>query len=66
MYDLTDLIINTLDRGDYVGALENIDPDLGTWMLNATRGDWYVTDTAVGNVLMCDVNIEVKYSKDNA
>ncbi len=64
MYDLTDLMIDTLDRGDYTGALEDIEPDFGTWILNATRGDWYVTESEAGAVLMCDVNVEVKYSKD--
>jgi hypothetical protein len=47
-------------------ALNTTDPDFGVWILNATRGDWYVTESEAGAVLMCDVNCEVKYSRDNA
>lgn len=66
MYDLTDLILDTLDVGDFTGALTDVDPTLGTWILNATRGDWAVNTSKGGAILMCDINCEVKYSKDLA
>lgn len=64
MYDLTDLIIDTLDQGDFIGAVNTADPTIGTYILNATRGDWMVVDTKAGLQLTCDVNVEVKYSKE--
>jgi hypothetical protein len=62
MYDLTDLLIDQLDQGDQDGALAGT--GTGAWILNATRGDWTVVPQNEGAVLMCDVNVEVKYSKD--
>lgn len=59
MYDLTDLLINALDEADFTNAL-----DVQTYLLNASRGDWYDTDTEAGPVIMADINVEVTYSKD--
>jgi hypothetical protein len=63
MYDLTDLILDTLDIGDYTGVLNSVDNTLDTLMLNATRGDWMVAETNAAAVLLCDVNLNVRYSK---
>lgn len=64
MYDLTDLILDTLDEGDFDNALNESDPTLGTWILDANRGIWEPIQTAAGVVMLCDINVEVKYSKD--
>lgn len=64
MYDLTDLLLDTLDAGDFHGALTQIDSTIGTFILNATRGDWTVVPSNGGSVLVCDVNVEIRYSKD--
>ena len=64
MYDLTDIILDTLDHGDYQGILTDTDPTLPTWMLNATRSDWIVAPTPAGVMLVCDVNVEVRYLKE--
>jgi len=63
MYDLTDLIIDTLDVGDYTGALHTADNSLNTLFLDATRGDWMVAETNSAAVLLCDVNCGIRYSK---
>lgn len=62
MYDLTDLIIDTLDSADASNVLA---AQIGTYILNATRGDWFVTDSNAGSILMCDINVDVSYSKNN-
>lgn len=64
MYDMTDLLLDALDQADDDNSLNTIDATLGTWILNAIRGDWSVVDSAQGSILLCDVNVEVKYSKD--
>lgn len=64
MYDLTDLIIDQLDQGDFNRALETIDTNLDTLILNASRGDWTVAESDNAAILMCDVAIEIRYSRD--
>lgn len=65
MYDLTELILDALDEGDFQNALNTIDSTIGEYILNATRGEWLVaTDTKGGAVLVCQVYVEIKYSKD--
>lgn len=63
MYDLTDLILNTLDSADLSQALSGL--GMPTWILNARRGDWYPLETSTGMLLACDTNVEVRYSRDN-
>lgn len=63
MYDLTDLIIDSLDAGDGSGALHQADSSLDTLILNATRGDWSYAPAAVGAILLCDVNVSITYSQ---
>ena len=65
LYDLTDLIIDSLDAADFDNELNIIDPTIQTHMLDATRGDWSMDDFGAGPVLLCDVNVDVKYSKNN-
>lgn len=64
MYDLTDLLLDAFDFADANNTLEVIDPAIGTYILNATRGDWIVSGSEEGGLLMCDINVEAKYSKD--
>lgn len=64
IYDLTDLILDTLDSADFDNRLNEIDPSLGTWILDANRGVWIPIQTSAGVVMSCDINVEVKYSKD--
>ena len=64
MYDLTDLLVDRLDSGDYDGALSQVDPSLEVLRIDASRGDWLSTQSAVGLILNCDVAVAVLYSRD--
>ena len=64
LYDLTDLIIDALDKGDFSGALVAADPTIGTYIMNATRGDWFLEDSKGGPLLTVAINVDVRYSKD--
>lgn len=63
MYDLTDLIIDALDEGDYQGALNQADPTIKTYFLEAQKGDWRVTQSKGGALLLCRLSVNVRYSK---
>jgi len=64
MYNLTDLILDTLDVGDYTDALHNADPTLTNLLkMDATRGDWTIAESNAASVIMCDVNIAIYYFK---
>jgi hypothetical protein len=65
IYDLTDLILDTLDTADFENQLNELDPTIGTFILTADRGDWLPVETPTGVVQACDINVEVSYSKDN-
>lgn len=62
MYDLTDLVLDALDTADYEGEFISA---VGVLEINASRGDWFDTDSPTGPILACDIAIEVTYSKDN-
>lgn len=64
MYDLTDLIIDTLDEGDFTDALNNEDGTLGTWLMNVSRGDWTTVNTKAGAQLTWNIDVTVSYSKE--
>lgn len=64
MYDLTELIIDTLDQADNDDTLNEIDDTIGTYLLNTTSGDWFEQNTQGGLVIMADINVEVAYSKE--
>lgn len=64
VYDLTDLIMNRLDGADFHNTLEQVDPTIGTYMLECQRGEWSEVTSSVGALLMCDVDVSVSYSKD--
>jgi hypothetical protein len=64
MYDLTDLIIDSLDQADFDNTLNLTDSGIDTYILNCSRGDWFDTDSQAGPLLSCEVNVEVKYSKN--
>ena len=36
----------------------------GTYMLNTTRGDWTVLDSQTGVLLLCDLTVQIEYSKN--
>jgi hypothetical protein len=62
MLDLTDLLVDTLGQADHDGALAGL--GISAWVMDAKRGDWFVKPLNDGYDLTCDVNVEVKYSKD--
>lgn len=64
MYVLTDLILDALDEADFNNSLNEIDQTIGSYMLNATRASWFDSDSQAGPILICDINVEVTYSKD--
>lgn len=64
MYDLTDLIMDTLDIGDYTRLLDATDTSLNTTIMNCTRGYIEMGGYNGGQGLVCDVNVAVDYLKD--
>lgn len=62
MYELSDLLIDSLDQAD---ADNTFQAAIGTYILNATQGDWDYIETPAGPVLVFVINVEVSYSKDN-
>ncbi len=64
MSDLTDLILDGIDEGDYIDSLNTIDPTLGTWLMQATRSNMQPGETKGGAVLLCSIDISVTYSKN--
>lgn len=64
MLDLTEIVLDALDVGDASGVLTDIDATLGTWIMNATRGDWTTEATQAGAQLTWNINVEVRYTKD--
>lgn len=65
MYDLTDILIDKLDAADAAGELHTIDGGITTHILNATRGDWYLAPAKSGVILLCDVNVELRYTQNH-
>ena len=63
MYDLTDLVLHTLEHSDYTGELSQIDPAIQSWMLNTTQARWYTGSSKSGPLLLCAFNVEVSYSQ---
>jgi hypothetical protein len=64
MYDLTDLILDCLDEGDFDNSLTAIDSTIGVHFLDAQRGDWLVNDSKGGAILICRIDVQVRYSKN--
>lgn len=64
MTDLTDLIMDALDEGDYQNTLEAIDPTIGTYIMSATDAAWDVVDSKAGSLLLLVISISASYSKD--
>lgn len=64
MYDITDLVADLIESGDYQGALSGIDPTIQSWMMNFNKANWKVATGKVGAVLLCEMNISVTYSQD--
>lgn len=64
IYDLTELILDCLDEGDFAGSIAQIDPLIGTHILNATRGAWGFAQSPAGVLLTCDVNVSARYTKN--
>ena len=64
MYDLTDLIIDTTEHADYVGQLTKNDPLIQNWMMNVTSVRWHIANGKSGSLLLCNMNIDISYSKD--
>lgn len=65
LYDLTDLIVDALDEWDVGNTLNLTDPDLSSWIMSTSRGDWMLeTLPGVGAVLTWNIDLQVSYSKD--
>lgn len=64
MFDLTELVLDVLDEGDFHDTLNTIDNTLGTWIMNASRGTFVPAETKAGAALLCTIDIAVSYSKD--
>jgi hypothetical protein len=64
MYDLTDLIIDTTEHADYIGKLSQIDSTIQNWVMDVKQARWYVGQSKSGALLICNVNVEISYSRD--
>lgn len=63
MYDLTDIIIDSLDEGDFHNVLSTYDATLPSYFLEAQKGDWKVKGSKGGALLQCVVSLHIRYSK---
>lgn len=64
MYDLTDLIVNTLQSDDYSGELTSLDPKIQDWMMNVNQATWRIGAGKTGALLLCEIKVAVTYSQD--
>lgn len=64
MYDLTDLIVNTVEHNDYIGTLSQIDSTIQNWIMEVKKARWYVGKGKSGALLIVNVDVEITYSKD--
>lgn len=64
MYDLTELILDCFDEGDFTDALNRTDTTLHTWIMNATRSTFLPAEAKAGAILLCNIDVAVTYSKD--
>lgn len=63
MYDLSELVLDALDIGDWHSSLNQIDSSLGTLMVNSSRSGISVGDAKGGSVLICSIDVGVMYTK---
>jgi hypothetical protein len=64
MYDLTELVLDSLDSGDFHDVLNTADPTLGTWLMDASRGTFVPATVPSGTVLLCTIDVAISYSID--
>jgi hypothetical protein len=63
MYDLTDIILDALDEGDYHNVLSTYDSTLPSYFLEAQKGHYTVVGSKGGALLQCVVSLHLRYSK---
>jgi hypothetical protein len=67
VYDLTDLIVDAVDSADQDSTLAdgtgNLASLLGNFLMQASRGEWIVYPANEGDIFVCDVNVQITYSK---
>lgn len=64
MYDLADLITDTLEAADYDDLLTDIDPQVSNVVMEVNQGRWYVAEGGTGSLLLCNIEVQVTYAKD--
>lgn len=64
MYNLSELVLNALDVGDFTGVLNTEDSTIVNWILNASRSTMKPAKTKAGAVLLCQIDACVSYSMD--
>lgn len=64
MYDLTELVLDTLDSGDFHDSLNAQDSSIGTWLMDVSRSTFRPAKSKTGAVLLCTIDITVSYSKN--
>jgi hypothetical protein len=62
-YDLVDLIINTVEHGDYIGQLSTIDPTIQSWLMDVKQAKGWIASGKAGALLIWQVNIIISYSQ---
>lgn len=64
MYDITDLIVDAIEHGDYIGELSTLDAAIPSWMMNVRDARWTTGKGKAGALLLLSINIDISYSKD--
>lgn len=63
MLDLTDLIVDVLEKADHRDEISEIDPTVVNWRMDVTQAPWSVATGKAGSLLLCEIGIAVTYSK---
>ena len=67
MYDLTDLITDTLQHSDFIRQLETLDPNIQLFKnLEVKNTSWRVASGKTGGMLFANISVDITYSKSAA
>lgn len=64
MYDLSELVLDALDEGDFTDALDTQDASIGAYLMDAKRSSFIPADVKGGAVLLCTIDVSISYAKN--
>lgn len=64
MYDLTDLIIDTLEHADFINTLGTADPTIQNLKMEVPQTRWFIAQGKSGGLLIVNVDVQITYSID--